>query len=113
LRRALELDPKNYPATYDLGRLLVRARRYNEALALLKRGAELDKEDPGVHYQLFLIYSRLKQKSDGDSELAIFKRLEEARKLAEGSMGGSATKEVTPPPDPVQPPAPGVTRDRP
>src|SRR4030095_1945993 len=96
LRRAWERDRENYPAMYDLGRLLIRTKRYDDALNILKRGAELSPDDPGVHYQLFLIYSRLKQKSDADRELAVFKKLEEARKANQGGMMGNATNDPLP-----------------
>ena len=32
-------------------------------------------ENPDVHYELFLAYSRLKQKNEADRELAFFKEL--------------------------------------
>jgi tetratricopeptide (TPR) repeat protein len=103
LRRAIELDPKSYPPYHDLGRLLVKTRRYDEALPILTRGAALNTTDAGVHYQLFLAYSRLKKKDEADRELAEFKRLEEGNKhsatpLGDGvkSAAGMAV-EVTPP----------------
>ncbi|HZG50988.1 MAG TPA: tetratricopeptide repeat protein, partial [Pyrinomonadaceae bacterium] len=88
LRRAIALDPKNFAAHHDLGRLLVKLKRYEEALPLLERGVELNANDPGIHYQLFTAYSRLKRKTDADRELAIFKRFEEARKHDPTPLGG-------------------------
>jgi tetratricopeptide (TPR) repeat protein len=113
LRRALELDRDNYPAMYDLGRLLIRGRRYDEALTFLKRGAELAPDDPGVHYQLFLVYSRAKQKPDADRELALFKKLEEARKANQGGMMGSATNETPVVPDSLRSPPTAPVKDKP
>ena len=95
LRRAIALEPKNYPAHYDLGRLLVRLRRYDEALPILEQGVPLGQSDPGIHYQLFIAYSRLKRKEDADRELAKFKILEEARKR--GNTGMSEKDELPPP----------------
>ena len=84
--------------SYDLGRLLVRLKRYEEALPILERGATLSGDDPGVHYQLFITYSRLRRKEDADRELATFKRLEEARKAGDaGGMGKPADAEPPPP----------------
>ena len=80
LRRAIQLDPKRFPSYHDLGRLLVKLRRYEEALPLLNRGVELNSKDPGVHYQLFLAYSRLKKKDEAERELAEFKRLDEVNR---------------------------------
>ena len=99
LRRALALDAKNYPAAYDLGRLFVRLKRYAEALPLLESTARFSGQDPGVHYQLFLAYSRLGRKADADRELETFKRLEEARKAAETGVPSAPSASELPPPD--------------
>ncbi len=88
LRRAIQLDPKAFPSYHDLGRLLVKLRRYDEALPLLKRGVELNDKDPGIRYQLFLAYSRLKRKDEADKELAEFKRLDEVNRHA-ATPGGA------------------------
>ena len=85
------IDATYFPANYDLGRLLVRLRRYDEASPILQRGAPISSTDPGIHYQLFTVYSRLKGKADAERELAIFKRLEEARKKGDASTEGSAS----------------------
>jgi Flp pilus assembly protein TadD len=99
LRDVLRLDPKNFPAHYDLGRLLIKQKEYAEALLILERGAELNKNDPGIRYQLFIAYSRLKQNAKADSALAEFKRLEK-----EFSKTGSATAEEKAPdlPDSIE-----------
>jgi hypothetical protein len=47
-----------------------------------------------------MTYSRLKRKPDADRELAIFKRLEEARKRGDSSLEGSAVDQQ---PAPVLP----------
>lgn len=90
LRRAIELDKESFPAYHDLGRLLVKLKKYEEALPILRRGAQLNKKDPGVHYQLFLALARLKRKAEADQELATFKELDEANKHAPTPMGSSA-----------------------
>jgi Flp pilus assembly protein TadD len=76
LRRAIELNPNGFPPYHDLGRLLVKLKRYDEALPLLRKAVSLNAVDPGVHYQLFLAYSRLKKQEEADKELAEFKRLD-------------------------------------
>jgi predicted Zn-dependent protease len=91
LRRAIALDPNAFPPHHDLGRLLVKLRKYDEALPVLQRGAGLNKQDPGVHYQLFLAYSRLRRKTEADKELAIFKALDEANRHGTTALG-MATK---------------------
>ena len=90
LRRAIALDPNGFPSYHDLGRLLVKLKRYDEALPLLRRGVELNPKDPGVHYQLFLAYSRLKKTEDANKELAEFKRLDEVNRHGTTPVGDTA-----------------------
>ena len=97
LRRAIQLDPKAFPSYHDLGRLLVKLRRYDEALPLLKRGVELNDKDPGIRYQLFLAYSRLKQKDEADKELAEFKRLDEVNRHSATPLTPMKDGETLPP----------------
>ncbi len=75
LRRAIALSPNNFNANNDLGRLLIKQQRFSEALPIFERAAIIDPTKPDVHYQLFLIYSRLKLKAEADQELTIFKQL--------------------------------------
>jgi Flp pilus assembly protein TadD len=111
LRSAVKLNDKHFPAQYDLGRLLVRMKRYEEAVPMLQRVTTLSASDPGAHYQLFLAYSRLKRKADADQSLARFKVLEQERKGrsngAEDSGAMQATTDELPPPA-IELPAPDV-----
>jgi hypothetical protein len=66
-------------------------------LPLLKRGVELNDRDPGIRYQLFLAYSRLKQKDEADKELAEFKRLDEVNRHAATPLGSAMEGEALPP----------------
>jgi predicted Zn-dependent protease len=80
LRRAVMLSNKHFYANYDLGRLLVKTRRYEEAIPILERGVAIKASNPAVHYQLFMAFSRLKRKAEADRELALFKQLGEEQK---------------------------------
>lgn len=80
LRRAIVINDKHFYANYDLGRILVKLKRYEEALAVLKHAATLKARNPGVHYQMFIAFSRLRLKDEAERELAIFKQLEADRK---------------------------------
>jgi tetratricopeptide (TPR) repeat protein len=115
LRRAIALDAKNFPANYDLGRLLVKLKRYDEALPVLERAAVMGKDDPGIHYQLFTAYSRLKRREDAERELSIFKRLEEARKKGSGTSSSESSGDGNPPllPPPADLPEPATERNMP
>jgi hypothetical protein len=69
---------------------------------LLKRGIELNDKDPGIRYQLFLAYSRLRRKDEAEKELAEFKRLDEVNRhgatpLATTKTGAEMEGETLPP----------------
>lgn len=85
LRQTIRIDSKNFPAHYDLGRLLSREKKYAEAVPILEDGTRLNQQDPGIRYQLFLTYSRLKQKEKADLAFAEFKRLEKIFNVGSGS----------------------------
>jgi tetratricopeptide (TPR) repeat protein len=102
LRRAVALDARHFYAAYDLGRLLVRARRYDEALRVLQGAARLRERDPGVHYQLFLAYSRLKRAADAERELSLFKRYDDERKTR-GAEGEEKIEDTLPSPPTPEP----------
>jgi len=76
LRKTIELDPKNFPAYYDMGRLLIRQKKYRDALAILEKGKALNDVDPGIRYQLFIAYTRTNEKQKAASAFSEFKRLE-------------------------------------
>ena len=80
LRRAIAINDRHFYANYDLGRLFVRSRRYDQALPFLQHATTLKPNNPGVHYQLFMALSRLKRKDEAEHELTVFKQLDEARK---------------------------------
>jgi tetratricopeptide (TPR) repeat protein len=95
LRRALRLSQdKHFMAHYDLGRLLVKQQRYDEAIPILERGATLNARYPGIHYQLFLAFSRLKRKAEADRELVLFKQLEAESKSRR--RGDYSAEDLTP-----------------
>jgi Flp pilus assembly protein TadD len=80
LRRAIAINDKHFYANYDLGRVLVKSKRYEESLTVLRHAATLEPKNPSVHYQLFIALSRLKRKAEAETELAIFKQLDEEMK---------------------------------
>lgn len=95
LRRAVILDPRHFYANYELGRLLVRTKRYDEAIGVLAGAAQIRARDPGVHYQLFLAYSRLKRKDDAERELAVFKKCD-AESKARRAQGDEQIEDTLP-----------------
>ena len=99
------LNPKLYPPHYDLGRLLVRLKRYDEGIQVLQGSAAMNPADPGVHYQLFIALSRLKRKEEAQRELEIFQRLESVRKTRQKSEDAKEMQSSDDPalPDPTMP----------
>ena len=77
-RSALLLNPKHFNSLNDLGRLLVKNRRFAEAIPILQIAATLS-SNPDIHYQLFLAYSRTKLKAEADKEFQLFKQLSEKK----------------------------------
>jgi len=102
LRRAITLNAKLYPPHYDLGRLLVRLKRYEEGVQVLQGSAVMNANDPGVHYQLFIAFSRLKRKEDAQRELTTFQKLESVRKTRQRSEDAKESQSSDDPalPDP-------------
>ena len=80
LKRAIALDPKNAAVLYDYARIPVKRRDYAEAVARLRRVVEENPAHTQAFYQLFLSYTRLKEKEKADAALAEFKRLEALEK---------------------------------
>ena len=80
LKIALELQPENVPVLYDYARLALKRRDFTEAAARLQRVIQRNPTHTQAHYQLFLVFSRMKQPEKAQSELAEFKRLETLEK---------------------------------
>jgi tetratricopeptide (TPR) repeat protein len=85
LRQTIKLDSGNFSSHYDLGRLLNRQKKFSDAIPILERGAEMNKLDPGIRYQLFVAYTRTKQKEKADGAFSEFKRLEKIFNVGSGS----------------------------
>ena len=75
LRQALVLNTNHYNAQHDLGRIRFKQSKFADALPFLQKASLLKPDNADVHYELFLTYSRLKQKPAAARELAVFKQL--------------------------------------
>lgn len=95
MRRAVSLDPRQFYANYELGRLLARTKHYDEAIRVLGEASRIRARDPGVHYELFIAYTRLKRKDDADRELAIFKQYD-AESKARRAHGDEIIEDTLP-----------------
>ncbi|MGI8897642.1 MAG: tetratricopeptide repeat protein [Pyrinomonadaceae bacterium] len=76
LKRGLALQPNSVPILYDYARLALKRRDFAEAAARLQRVVERNPTHTQARYQLFLVYSRMKQPEKAQVELVEFKRLE-------------------------------------
>jgi tetratricopeptide (TPR) repeat protein len=101
LRSAIAINDRHFYANYDLGRLLVKSRRYEDSLAILKHAAGLRPKNASVHYQMFIALSRLKRKEEAQRELATFNQLDEERK-AQPRQSDETDVENPDPPAPPQ-----------
>jgi Tfp pilus assembly protein PilF len=77
-----------------LGALYLKLKDYPRAQASLETGAKLSPEDSKAHYNLALLYARLKQPERAREEMQIVERLKSEGKARED--GESDT--VAPPP---------------
>jgi Tfp pilus assembly protein PilF len=83
LKRAVESDPTFVPARLSLGKLYLRAQRWQEAAVEFEQVIKLDPEIAESHYQLGRAYMRLKRTSEAQTAMANFKRLSESQKEME------------------------------
>ena len=78
LREAIAYDADLPKAHYDLGRVLEKEGRYEEAVEALKRAAALDGSYAEPHYLLGRIYQRLGEPQFAKSEIQRFQQLQKA-----------------------------------
>ena len=84
LRRSIQLNDAYWESHYELGVLLARSRRWEDAATELKRGIELNPKHAAAHFQLARVYEKL-----GKPELAQAERAEHERlTAAETNAGG-------------------------
>jgi tetratricopeptide (TPR) repeat protein len=78
LNRAIQLDPAQTTAQFELGSLLVKSQRPAEALPHLEQAARLDTSNPQVHFLLARAYRALGRAQDAEREMLIFQKLQPA-----------------------------------
>ena len=75
LRRALALDPGFQQARLALGKLFLRANRFEDAARELEGVIQTDPKIAEAYYQLGRVYSRLKRKEEAQATMAKFEQL--------------------------------------
>jgi tetratricopeptide (TPR) repeat protein len=79
LREATNYDPKLPQVQYNLGRILDKQGRYQEAVEALDAAASLDQQYPEPHYLLGRIYQRLGKPERAQMESERFQQLRTAQ----------------------------------
>jgi Flp pilus assembly protein TadD len=79
LRYVVDKDPKNFNALDGLGAVLIKMKKYKEALKYLEKAATINETDVLMHVHLSVAYEKLKKGKKAKSEL------KKARALAAGT----------------------------
>src|SRR4030095_2640808 len=90
--KAVQLNPKMFPARNVLGRVLLQLGQGDRAIKELKEAAPRPPTSPKMHYQWARAYRRAGREEDAKRETALFQKLQEefnARRNAELTGGGS------------------------
>jgi tetratricopeptide (TPR) repeat protein len=80
LRKAIQLDGKMELARFELGNLLVKEKRFEEALPHLQMAAKLDARKAETHFILARAYRALDRTEEAASEMKLFQQLEPTAK---------------------------------
>jgi tetratricopeptide (TPR) repeat protein len=96
LGKATKLQNDVRIAYLDMGTILAQQKRYDEALAALRRAVKLDPGRPDAHYQLAHVYQDMGNREESQKELA------KVRELHEKADDAVASKMSTAPPSPPQ-----------
>jgi Flp pilus assembly protein TadD len=88
LKKAVDLDPQNSDAAYDLGKALLLAGNFNDSVTMLRRSLESNPANSGAHYQLARALDRLGQKDEAEQERQRFADLKRAQPQSGGMASG-------------------------
>ncbi len=75
--KAVQLNPKMFPARNVLGRILLDLGQIDRAIKELEEGARLAPTSPEMHFALARAYTRVGRKADANRERELFKRLQD------------------------------------
>jgi len=88
LRRSIQLNDAYWESHFELGVLLARNRRWEDAAAELARGIELNPKHAAAHFQLARVYEKLGKPDLAQAERAEHQRLTAAETDAERALPG-------------------------
>jgi Flp pilus assembly protein TadD len=84
LRRSIELRDDFWESHFELGALLERQKRYDEAAVRLEKAVKLKADSSKPHYRLARVYARLGRTEDAARERELHRKLTEAEREAMG-----------------------------
>jgi len=77
LKTITAAHPDHAQAQYQLGKALLDAGQYQEAVEHLEAAVKYDPNHDYVHYQLQAAYRKAGRTADADRELAVYKQIKE------------------------------------
>jgi tetratricopeptide (TPR) repeat protein len=94
LRRSIQLNDAYWESHFELGVLLAKNRRWEDAAAELVRGIELNPKHAAAHFQLARVYEKLGKPELAQAERAEHQRLTAAETNAERTLPGVANEPI-------------------
>jgi tetratricopeptide (TPR) repeat protein len=84
--RAVKHDQLFTDAFIGLGRSLIAAKQFVDAVAPLERAVRLQPDNPAAHYHLAIAYARVGRKADSERQAAVFKQVSERASKASADL---------------------------
>ena len=81
MREAIAYNPKLAQAQYQLGRVMEKEGKYQEAIQALKLSAALDSSFPEPHYLLGRTYQKMGETDQAKIEIKQFEQLKQFRPM--------------------------------
>jgi len=75
LRKSIALNGKFWESHFELGVLMQRERKFQQAAAEFLRAIELNPKEPTAHFRLSIVYFRLGKTVEGQAEKVLHERL--------------------------------------
>jgi len=94
LRRSIQLNDAYWESHFELGVLLAKNRRWEDAAAELVRGIELNPKHAAAHFQLARVYEKLGKPELAQAERAEHQRLTAAETNAVRTLPGAGNEPI-------------------
>ena len=85
LSRALQLQPDDPAANYEMAKLLLTMNQLKNAEKLLEHASQLDPTNAVIHFRLSTVYHRLGQTADADREVAQYHKYEDLKETLQNT----------------------------